>query len=532
MASKNPYLKKANVIQEWTPDQIQELAKCADDPVYFISTYCKLQHPVKGAIPFKMYEYQKEMVRSYQQNRLTIVLCPRQGGKSQTSAAFLFWLACFHDDKTILIASNKNSNAMEMIHRIRFMYENLPMWLKPGLFDDGWNRHQISFDNGSRILSQATTEETGRGLSLSLIFLDEVAFVPPRIQEALWTSLAPTLATGGSCIMTSTPNGDKDLFASLWRGANQKQSAEDDSGVGRNGFKPVRVEWSDIPGRDEKFIEQEIAKVGELKVRQEYFCEFLSSDPLLIDTVVLNELSKLIDGNKPYAVTPDGAAIWKPLEKNTTYLVGIDPATGSGNDYTTIQVFSFPKMVQMVEFRSNSMSSATVYQVLKRILNLLEKTGSEVYFSTENNGVGEGIIALYEADENPSESALFVSETGSKRPGFSTTSREKIKACIQLKDMVDKKQMEIMSPLLLGECKDYVRVGGSYAAKYGSTDDLISGCLIVIRILQEISNYEQDAFDKLYSGAKFDQGMHSYDNWTDYAEPGEDDDSQPLPMIL
>ncbi|PPD55685.1 MAG: hypothetical protein CTY12_00065 [Methylotenera sp.] len=187
-----------------------------------------------------------------------------------TSMAYLLWYAMFNFEKTILIASNKNDNAMECIYRIRFMYERLPHWLKPGLTDDGWNKHSVGFDNASRILSVATSENSGRGFAISLLYCDEFAFVRDTVQQEFWTSMAPTLATGGSCIITSTPNGDANIFAQLWRGANIPQTA--DSEVGSNGFLPIEVKWDEPPGRDAKFREEEIAKIGELRWKQEYEC--------------------------------------------------------------------------------------------------------------------------------------------------------------------------------------------------------------------------------------------------------------------
>lgn len=267
---KNPFLKTANEQHEYTIDHINELRKCAASAVYFITNYCQIQHPVRGSIPFALYPYQIKMLETYQSNGQVIVLSARQTGKSQVSAAYLLWYAMFHFEKTVLIASNKNDNAMEMIFRIKFMYEHCPHWLKPGLNDDGYNKHALGFDNGSRIISTATSENSGRGLSISLLFLDEFAFVRDLVQSEFWTSMAPTLATGGSCIITSTPNGDSNLFAQLWRGANIPLTAE--SSVGSNGFVPIEVKWDEPPGRDEAFKKKEMAKIGELKWLQEYEC--------------------------------------------------------------------------------------------------------------------------------------------------------------------------------------------------------------------------------------------------------------------
>ena len=551
---------------------------------------------------------------------------------SQTSAAYLLWYAMFHNEKTVLIASNKNDNAMEMISRIKYMFMYCPMWLKCGVMDDGYNAHKIGFDNGSRIISTATSENSGRGLSISCIsgesvitvrnkntgeihliaieefvnkllktddweiltptgfqsfdgvvvtenrsvvkitttvgeiittldhkikdnrgnwviaeevsvgdilspnqkviqveflsdcitvydplnvengneyiangfvhhnclFLDEFAFVRDTVQEEFWTSMAPTLATGGSCIITSTPNGDSNLFAKLWRGANIPQSH--DSKLGSNGFYPIHVAWNEPPGRDEKFKKEEIGKIGEVRWRQEYECEFISNDPLLFDTMVLANLTTEIRRIRPYGTISD-IVFYAPPKPRGVYVMGMDPATGSGNDYTTIVVFEFPSLEQVAEWRSNTMSSAKAYQVLKKILQVYDKASSTVYFSVENNGVGEGILALYEADENPINSAELISEPGAKRVGMTTVGKTKIVACITLKELIERRSMVVKSNIIIEEMKQYVRHKHSYAAKSGGTDDLISSVLIVTRLLGEIASFDQVAYDKLYAHA-------------------------------
>ena len=180
--------------------------------------------------------------------------------------AYLLWYACFNPNKTILIAANKNDNAMEIIGKIQYGYEYLPMWLKPGVKHDGWNKHEIKFDNDSRIVSTATSENSGRGMAISLLYLDEFAFIQTQIQEKFWTSILPTLSTGGSAIITSTPNGAIDKFASIWRAANMENNTD---GLI---FAPVYVAWNEPPGRDEKFKREHIAMLGELKWKQEYEC--------------------------------------------------------------------------------------------------------------------------------------------------------------------------------------------------------------------------------------------------------------------
>ena len=190
---KNPYLKGANIQHSYTAEQVLELQKCMDDPEYFIDTYCQLQHATEGAMPFHPRDYQRKMIRTFHKKRRVIVLSARQTGKSWTSGAFLLWFAMFHFEQTVMVLSNKDANAMEMIYRIRFIYERLPMWLKPGLMEDGWNQHSMRFDNGSRIMSNPTSKDSARGFAASLLFLDEFAFVRDEVQEEFWGAVSPTI---------------------------------------------------------------------------------------------------------------------------------------------------------------------------------------------------------------------------------------------------------------------------------------------------------------------------------------------------
>jgi hypothetical protein len=480
--------KNASAGVEYNGDRMQELLRCAMSASYFINKYVKIQHPMKGQVPFSLYPYQFKMLETMQHNRKTIVLSARQTGKSQTSAAFLLWYALFNEDKTVLIASNKNSNALEMISRIRYMYETVPDWLKSGITKDGWNKLSVGFTNKSRIISTATSESSGRGLSISLLFCDELAFVNRTVQEEFWKSISPTLSTGGGCIISSTPNGEGDLFANLWHGAE----------LGATGaFKPVYVAWDEPPGRDDSFKEEKIAELGMLAWRQEFECEFLTSEALLIDPMFLQNLGTICKKIEP--IKQEMGTDWfDVLKADGTYLMGVDPSTGTGSDFSVIQVFEFPTLIQVAQFRSNLVSSPQLYGVMKYILKEMEKINAKCYFSVENNGVGEGVIALYQNDENMPESGQFISEEGKNRIGMSTTTRSKLKACLNFKSLLESGKITIKSSLLVTELKMFATGKGSYIALPGGTDDMVMACMIVVRLLSEIASYEQEAFDKLY----------------------------------
>ena len=197
---RNPNLKSAYKEESYTAEQIQEIIRCTTDPSYFIKNYVYIKHPVRGRIKFDLYDYQEDMIHLYHTSDLAIVLSARQTGKTESICAYLLWYAIFHEEVTILIASNKSSSAMELIAKIQDVYEYLPHWLKPGINEDSWNKHECKFDNKSRIVSSTTSKDSGRGLAISLLYCDEFAFVPANIQEEFWTSIQPTL----SCLRGDT----------------------------------------------------------------------------------------------------------------------------------------------------------------------------------------------------------------------------------------------------------------------------------------------------------------------------------------
>lgn len=548
MARGNPGLKKANVDTQYTVEQLRELARCAKDPIYFIKNYIKIKHPKRGKINFNLYDYQEELVKMYMENRFNIILSARQTGKTETSCAFLLWYAIFHSDKTVLIASNKSSNAMELIGKIRYAYEELPEWLKPGIDADNWNKHTCSFDNKSRIVSTTTSKDSGRGLSISLIYCDELAFVKPHVQEEFWDSILPTISTGGAMIITSTPNGDSNLFARMWFAAIGKEPEEREE----DSFVPLHVKWDQPPGRDEKFRRTMIDKLGERKWQQEFECLFISSDHTLFDSFDITqaemaakrrveEFTKFDNKDVPnyvpsYPFRVSGHKFWKKLDPSKTYIVGVDPATGSGEDYTVFQVFEFPSLIQVLEYRTNTMSSPVAYTQLKNLLKFLESYTHDVYFSIENNGVGNGMISLYEADEDAPRHAHFVSESGSTKLGMFTTGQSKMRSALKFKELFERGQMTLNSPMLFHEMKNYVRKDGAYAANTGAHDDTISAILIVIRILQEISSYDDNAYAKMYT-VEADIEMegrweYSDDDKNRLKEDEYDDSEMPLPFII
>jgi hypothetical protein len=258
----------------YTPEQVDEFALCADPvtgPMYFMEHFFYIQHPVRGQLLYAPYDYQRRLVDVYHGYRYSISLMPRQTGKSTSATGYLLWYAMFVPDSTILVAAHKWGGAQEIMARIRYAYEFCPNHIRAGC--TSYNKGSLEFENGSRIVSQTTTENTGRGMSISLLYADEFAFVRPTIAREFWTSISPTLATGGKCIITSTPNSDEDQFALLWKGANRCfDEFGNETELGVNGFKAFRSYWNEHPDRDEKWADQQRSQLGEDRFRREMNC--------------------------------------------------------------------------------------------------------------------------------------------------------------------------------------------------------------------------------------------------------------------
>lgn len=269
--TKDPYVKT-----EYTEQQLTELIRCSEDPFYFIENFVYIQTD-KGVELMKLFPFQRDIIDGYHNHKDCIVLTARQQGKTTTASAYLLWHAMFKSDQTILVVANVFRAATEIMHRIRTMYESCPDHIRAGV--KAFNKTSIEFDNGSRIVSQATTPNAGRGMSLNLLFVDEMAFCAPNIIEAMWTSLSPTLAaTQGKSIITSTPKTDVDMFAKLWFGANDNtdefgnHDPKCKNGEGKNGYYPVIATWDKNPTRTKEWAEAEEAKIGKAKFAQEHNC--------------------------------------------------------------------------------------------------------------------------------------------------------------------------------------------------------------------------------------------------------------------
>jgi len=500
-------IKKAHAPQRYTLEEVKHLEACMDPitgPLYFARNFIKIQHPVRGSLAFEPYEYQVRLLQAYAENKQCIAMLPRQSGKTTCAVAYLLWYTMFVNDAQLLIAAHKYEGARDIMDRYRFAYENLPDFVRAGVYS--YNRNTIEFDNGSRIQATTTTENTGRGKSLSLIYCDEFAFVqPPEKAKEFWTALSPTLSTGGRCIITSTPNSDEDQFALLWSEANKKFDENgNEQHLGINGFFPYFASWEEHPDRDDAWARLERAKIGEERFRREFNCEFLIFDETLINSVKLSELQ----GKEP--IMNMGQTRWyKDIDPRATYLISLDPSLGTGGDNGAIQVFEMPLMIQVAEWYHNLTPIQTQVKHLRDICKYIEDRGKElggnpqIYYSVENNSVGESALVCIDNIGEENFPGLFLSEPIRRghvrrfRKGFNTTHKAKIAACSQFKHMLETSKMTIHSKPLISELKTYVATGLGFKAKSGETDDLVAAMLLIMRMADILSDWDPKIYEKM-----------------------------------
>ena len=318
----------------------------------------------------------------------------------------------------------------------------------------------------------------------------------PTIAKEFWTSISPTLSTGGKAIITSTPNSDEDQFALLWKGANRCEDAYGNpTEMGVNGFRAYRSYWNEHPDRDERWASEQRAQLGDDRFRREMGCEFILADESLIAPAKLIELV----GIEP--VNRTGQVRWFQTPRaGRIYVVALDPSLGTGGDNAAIQVFEANTTEQIAEWKHNRTTIPEQIKILAEIckyINSFVKAPDNIYYSVENNTIGEAALISIEQYGEENIQGYFLSESGKNngrryRRGFNTTTKSKITACSKLKTLIEKDKMKIRSSALIGELKTFVAHGVSYAAKPGENDDLVMATILAVCMMQLLQNYHTE----------------------------------------
>jgi hypothetical protein len=483
----------------YTQAELDEFVKCADDPIYFLKTYVKIVNVDRGLINFDVYPYQERLINTFYSNRQTIVMTPRQAGKTTVSVGFMLHFILFNPDVHIGIAANKQAMASEIMDRLKKAYEHLPIWLQQGVRK--WDMLQIGLGNGSRVTAGATASSAFRGQSFNVLFLDEFAFLEDHVAEEFWTSVYPTISSGGSTkvIIVSTPNG-MNLFHRLWTGANNK----------KNTFVPERVFWSDVPGRDAAWADQMRKDIGPDRFEQEFECEFLSQTGTLISSKKLRDLMNgYID---PALTRPPHTRIWHECIKGElnapadqkekgmwkvkphTYVVTVDTGEGGGNDdsvATVIDVTEMPYQVAAV-WQSNQVGTMEFPMFIHELC--LEYNRAHLLIEVNDIGLQIADIMRYEFEydniittvtKERSRQVVSGGATKQIRWGVKMDKVNKRIACATLKTLVEKDQLTVVDYETISELNTFVREKQSYEAQEGKKDDLVMGLAIFAWLTQQ-----------------------------------------------
>lgn len=464
----NPLLKAANVNVPFTEEQIQEYIKCKNDPIYFITNYVKIISLDHGLIPFKLYGYQENFIKTIHEENRVISMQPRQHGKSQTVAAYILHYTLFNDNKTVAILANKKAAATEILSRYQQMFECLPQWLQQGVTT--WNKGDIKLENGSVVFTAATSASGIRGKSVNLLYVDETAIIANTVAEEFFASTYPTISSGKTTkiILTSTPLG-YNHFWHYWQGAES----------GTNGFVPVQVNYWDHPDHDEAWAAKQKELLGELKYNQEILCTFLGSSLTLIAADCFARMQP-----KLFAYQKDGLDVFEaPIvgDKPHTYVIVADSAEGVGGDYSAFSVIDVNEVPyrQVAKYRNNKISPMlypnVIYKVAKEYNNafvLIELNFSEqVAYILHNELEYDNILYVTRSSKGQIVSAGF----GGGQTQFGVVTDKKVKriGCHTFKSLVEENKLIINDPDTIAEISTFIEKKGSYMADDGYHDDLV-----------------------------------------------------------
>ena len=468
----NPNLKKANVTQEWTKQEVEEYAKCMKDPLYFIQEYIKIVSLDEGLVPFKLYDFQKEMVGTFHNNRFTICKLPRQSGKSTTIIAYLLHYVLFNPSVNVAILANKAATARDLLGRLQLAYEHLPGWLQQGVMS--WNKGSLELENGSKILASSTSASAVRGGSYNIIFLDEFAYVPSNVAEQFFSSVYPTISSGKTTkvMIVSTPHG-MNMFYKLWSDAENE----------RNSYIPIEVHWSEVPGRDDAWKAETIKNTSESQFNTEFECEFLGS----IDTLISPTKLRVLAYKSPIQSNA-GLELYDKPKEGHTYVLTADVSRGTSNDYSAFLVFDVTEMPFRIvaKFRDNEIKPmlfpAKIYDVARAY--------NQAFVLIEVNDIGEQVATAMQFDLEY-DNLIMASmrgragqvlgggfSGGRAQLGVRTTKAVKRIGCSNLKQLIEDDKLIIEDLEIISELSTFIVKGSSFEADDGCTDDLVA-CMFI-----------------------------------------------------
>jgi len=476
----------------------QEYIKCAKDPVHFMKKYCYIQHPQRGRIQFNLYPFQEKVLGLFKDNPYSIILKSRQLGISTLTAAFSLWMMLFHKDKNVLCIATKQETAKNMVTKVKFMYENLPSWLRIDYIEN--NKLTLRLTNGSQIKATSASSDAGRSEAVSLLLIDEAAFIE-NIGE-IWASAQQTLATGGGCIALSTPYGTGGWFHQTWVKAEAKE----------NEFLPIKLPWFVHPERDEEWRKRQDELLGDPRIAaQECDCDFSTSGDIVFYSEWLDFIKETtIKEPLERRGVDQNLWIWQPADYSRDYLITADVARGDSKDYSACHVIDIETNVQVAEYKGQMPPKEFGY-----FLTGLATEYNNAMLVVENANIGwatlDAIIErqynnLYyspKSDTITAESYLRVYEGNSEMtPGFTMSMRTRPLVINKFREFVGDRSTTIQSKRLLEEMKVFIWKNGRPEAQTGYNDDLVMSFGIAMFLRDTSLKFQQQGLDNARAALK------------------------------
>jgi len=471
----------------------EEYKKCLESPAYFMSKYVKIQHATKGTIKFELYEFQAKTVNQFKEHDYNIILKCRQMGISTLVAGYSLWLMLFHSDKNILVIATKQDVAKNLVTKVRFMNDNLPSWLKVVCTED--NRLSLRFKNGSQIKAVASSPDAGRSEALSLLIIDEVAFVDDI--DEIWTSAQSTLSTGGKAILLSTPNGVGNFFHKTWIEAES----------GENKFNTIKLHWTLHPEYNEAWRKEQDVALGERKAAQECDCDFISSGNTVIDPMLLQwyKQTHMKDPIEKRGVD-HGYWIWDYPDYTKQYLVSADVGRGDASDFSAFQIFDIKDLKQVAEYRGKVGT--------KDFGNMLIAVSTEfnnALLVIENANIGWAVLQevidknyanlfyssadLQYVDVEQQMTNKINKQEKNMKPGFTTSLKSRPLMISKMEAYMREKSVIVQSVRTLDELFVFIWNGAKAEAASGYNDDLVMSLAINLWVRDTALRLAQESID-------------------------------------
>ena len=479
----NKNLPRTDAEFEWTPTMLRDLKKAQRNILYFAENYFHIVNLDRGKEKISLFKCQKRVLRGLRDNRFVTLLASRQIGKTTLMTIYCLWIACFQDDQRILIVANKEQTAINIFRRIRLAYEMLPNWLKPGVIE--WGKTSMALGNGSSMGISTTSSDAGRGDSCNVLILDELAFIDDHLVQEFWKSVFPIISSSkkSKIFIASTPNGTDNLFHQLYTNAEK----------GESNWHAERVDWWEIPGRDEAWRDDTIKALGSVEAfNQEFGNVFLQTGESVVDDELFDKLKQ--NCQEPLFVFDEGNyLLWEEPREDRIYVAGVDVAEGVGENASVIQILDITDLTNIVQVAVYQNNKISPYEFTKRLHEILQNWYSPPA-AIERNNCGAQVVDNIRNQFNYSNLINFSPKSSNsnkyeKRAGVVAHTNTKYKGVMNMRYWVNQLNAVKFNDIqTISELKSFVRFpNGTWAAKRdgSSLDDRVMSLIWSLIVLED-----------------------------------------------